>query len=933
MTEPTTITPREHALLHLAILGERQLYHTTAKNYQTKQIKNEFLPKNDVISVLFNWNGNGFTTWLSLNDKESDSVEGVTALHVVWFDLDARPRGIDDRTATTEEMQQALNQAQKLKNHIENNYGAIGFLAKSGNGFHIHFPLERFEIPLDLRDQVNKKVRAFAKKEAKIIGVKIDNTYDISRRTTLIGTFNKKIPDQQLPTSWDKTLFDNGLDAAFQLVNQARTQNKTLLNEILNLEEEKQVEQKLIPTKENHVDIEQLCQMNTKFYELYKLANKENEIYKKYGYPSRSEAEESILVTLVMEGFSDIEIKQLMQNCALGKWQEKQESYHNLSISHARQKAGEIIKERETQNQLIKEISKGSNTITMLDEDISTTDINPILIAKKIEEKYHFALEKNTKILYVYDEKEGIYHNNTEAIIKNEMCNMLDNFTKVRFYLDIDNWIRFNSKTPIVEFNKETHLLAVNNGILNLKDNPITIEKFDPKYYITNKIPHTYNKDADCKQIEKFLEISMPNKKHQMQHQEFLGKIIGRLNHQFHEYGIMQGEGNNGKSVLINVDTYFLGKKNISNQTLQALIYDKYSIATLKDKIANFCADLPSTMLKHMGIINMLSSGDSVQSQAKYEDPIFWTPNLGMLFSCNEAPAIDPSEDHTGTYRRIMIWDFPVTFTPNNPNPEYREDKSLKTKLLTEENMSGYLNYAIEGYKRLIQQGEFTGKPSVQQTRKEYIKRSDSPHAFVIDHCQDTDNENDTITSDDIYHIYINYCTQNKLTRKSKGCLTKAIRAHTPGAEQTKIHSDPNKHDSPRVWGWRFLKLSKLSDLSDLSIKVKVFELNKEEGEVKIKSQKIKSFVHTSDKSDKSDRSEVDKTLEDSYYNDNDKPLIVKRFKPQAGLLCSYPEENHHIEAEYNINTNKYCPRHFEQCRKELEEIGKKIILKENNEE
>ena len=254
------------------ILGERQLYHTTAKNYQTKQIKNEFLQKDEVISVLFNWNNNGFTTWLSINDKESDSIKGVNALQDFWIDIDARPKGIDDRPATTEEMQKALQQTIKLKNHIENEYVAIGFTANSGNGFHIHFPLPRFEIPIEMREQLNKKVRSFAKSVAKIICVKIDNTYDISRRSTLIGTCNKKLPEQ-IPTSWDKILFENGFQEALKTVDKARTQNKQLLDSIISSEEEKHTEQQLISSKENHVDIEQLCQMNPKFYDLYKVAN------------------------------------------------------------------------------------------------------------------------------------------------------------------------------------------------------------------------------------------------------------------------------------------------------------------------------------------------------------------------------------------------------------------------------------------------------------------------------------------------------------------------------------------------------------------------------------------------------------------------------------------------------------------------------------
>jgi hypothetical protein len=66
----------------------------TAKHYATKEIKNEFLKKEELLPILFNWNNNGFTTWVSLNDKEQDSIKGVVALQDVLIDKRQRPKGL-----------------------------------------------------------------------------------------------------------------------------------------------------------------------------------------------------------------------------------------------------------------------------------------------------------------------------------------------------------------------------------------------------------------------------------------------------------------------------------------------------------------------------------------------------------------------------------------------------------------------------------------------------------------------------------------------------------------------------------------------------------------------------------------------------------------------------------------------------------------------
>jgi hypothetical protein len=46
----------------------------------------------------------------------------------------------------------------KLKGNIETSFGAIGFLAYSGNGFHLHFPLPRFELVGEkFPEEINEK--------------------------------------------------------------------------------------------------------------------------------------------------------------------------------------------------------------------------------------------------------------------------------------------------------------------------------------------------------------------------------------------------------------------------------------------------------------------------------------------------------------------------------------------------------------------------------------------------------------------------------------------------------------------------------------------------------------------------------------------------------------------------------------------------------
>ncbi len=541
------MNPRDHANLYLSILGDRQRYHTTCKNYETLDVKNDFLQKDNVISVLFDWNEKGYTTWLSINDKETDCIEGVTALCDFWLDIDARPRGIDERVASKEELEAALDRTNKLKIHLETKYGATGFIANSGNGFHLHFPLPRFDIPFELRKQVNNKLRIFAKNSARMVGAEIDNTYDISRRTTLIGTLNKKIPEQPLQTSWSKELFEEGLEAALKLVEDARTQNQTLLDSILSTEEPKTNTLKVQP-KEKHLDIEQLTISNPKVNDLLKAGD-----WKKYEYKSRSEGEQALLTILAMEGYSDDEIREVMQSCAIGKWQEENESYRKLSLEHARVQAAIYIKEQESLTEVMGKIGLTTTTV----EAPSELDTEAYDIAEENIEKFCFKTMADTDEIYYYD--NGVYKPNGERIIADEVEKQKPECT-IHFVNEVLGHVRRGTHVNREDFDSNPYLLSLSNCILNIRTGETTA--FTPTHLSLIRIPASYDKDAKCEAIDKFLaNVVSP------QDIKTLYEIAGFLllkRYFIHKAVMLVGDTHSGKSTYIKLLSALLGKENMS---------------------------------------------------------------------------------------------------------------------------------------------------------------------------------------------------------------------------------------------------------------------------------------------------------------------------------------------------------------------------------
>lgn len=317
---------------YLNVLGDRPTFCVIAKNHKTGKPKRSWLSKDEVVNFVKQMNDRGFQVWCSLNDKEKDSIEGTTALRVLFLDVDAKRKN-KDIPATEQELVEAFKQAKNLLAYLENKYSAKGFIACSGNGWHIYFPLPKHELPdVNSRKEMNKKLRAFCKGISEDSRVKIDKTYDLRRMTAVIGGFNLKIPDSPIPTSWH-----NPKEKPFD-VEGARTQNKALLGAIIGTEV---AGQKVKPSKlekkqvKIHELLSELIERDEKLKDLSQLDF--DAIHKKYSYKSRSEAEMALLCKLVQYGFLDSTIRDVMDEAQIYSWHERKDKNKSKQIERARE--------------------------------------------------------------------------------------------------------------------------------------------------------------------------------------------------------------------------------------------------------------------------------------------------------------------------------------------------------------------------------------------------------------------------------------------------------------------------------------------------------------------------------------------------------------------------------------------------------------------
>lgn len=524
------------------------------------------------------------------------------------------------------------------------------------------------------------------------------------------------------------------------------------------------------PLTRKHDSIEQVLQRDPKLSDLFKGD------FQKYGFPSRSEAEQSVLVKLVMEGFTDREICEAMAYCQIGKWQEKTQSYKTTSLKNARETAKEYIDENKQEQNVFE----------------------PVVLAKEIMADYHFAIEEQSRFLFAYDPAEGQYSDKAEELIKREMAKRLDEETRARYYNDVFFYI--NATAPIKSLCEKPEFILVKNGILNTLTKELA--DFSHEFFLTSKIPVVFDAKADCPLIKKFFSEVLEEGKIKVL-QELIGYALYR-EIIFHKAGLLVGKGRNGKGVTLKLVESLLGKKNYSSETVQDLCYNRFSKANLYLKLANISADLPSSELKHTGNIKMLIAGDTVNAEFKTKTAFPFVPFAKHFYSCNQIPPIANTEDNDAYYLRWVIIEYTKQFIGK------QADKKLIKKLTTETEISGLLNWALDGLKRLIEQNDFSETEDAERTRKEYIKRSDSKRAFIEEMVTTTDCPEDFVFNDILHRTFIKYCHAENLPPSTKGELTKAMQQFCPGAERFKKRPSSEEQKQEKVSpvaAWRYIKL------------------------------------------------------------------------------------------------------------------------------
>jgi putative DNA primase/helicase len=198
---------------------------------------------------------------------------------------------------------------------------------------------------------------------------------------------------------------------------------------------------------------------------------------------------------------------------------------------------------------------------------------------------------------------------------------------------------------------------------------------------------------------------------------------------------------------------------------LQDLTTNNFARNRLYGKMANLFADLPDMALQNTGFFKMMTGGDSMYADVKFKDGFDFFNHAKLIFSCNKLPVAYDETD--AFFRRWVFLTFPNKF----------EGSAVKQNILeeitTEEEMSGLLNWALEGLTRLLKNKDFTNSRKTEEIRDYYERMSSPIAAFLNDKV--SEEANGRVTKQELYRAFCTYCNANKLPIMSDNIFSRKL--------------------------------------------------------------------------------------------------------------------------------------------------------------
>jgi len=396
--------------------------------------------------------------------------------------------------------------------------------------------------------------------------------------------------------------------------------------------------------------------------------------------------------------------------------------------------------------------------------------ISHILTARFIDQYQPKTLSRN-KDQRMYFYQNGIYREGGRSKIKEMIVDVVgEEFGQKIMNLvisKVEGYTYMWKKEEKDFFDVNPRYLCVENGVLDLEE--YTLKPHTPEKVFFEKLPVHYDPEQPYEKMEEFVKGLVTAEKDVKTLQEMFGFCLYRK-YIYKKAFILLGDKNNGKSTILDILERLLGEESVSGVKLQDLSR-RFQKRWIANKLANIDADLPSKAINETADFKGLTGQDTMHYEVKGGGTFAFKNYAKLIYSANELPRVDNATD--AFFDRWVLVRFPYEFIPKHIYKQREENgedmdmyKVAKTnvveKFLSEQSLSGILNWALKGLQRLRRNDHFSQDDSV---KKMWMFRTDSFKAFCHEKLEDTGSK--FIAQEHLEDVYEEWCNKNNTTIKS----------------------------------------------------------------------------------------------------------------------------------------------------------------------
>lgn len=343
----------------------------------------------------------------------------------------------------------------------------------------------------------------------------------------------------------------------------------------------------------------------------------------------------------------------------------------------------------------------------------------------------------------------------------------------------------------IDEFDADYDLLNVANGALHLPTGELIPHSSEQSFTYCLKVAYHPNKDYAA--WEQFLHgiVEVPEMVEYLQ--RCVGySLTGHISEEVLWY--IQGPTRSGKGTFTETIQELLGLPLCAEVQFGTFTRDRdndannFDLAPLKPCRIIFASESKKNQRLNAPKVKSLTGGNLIYCSFKRKDHFLYRPQYKIWLTSNHPVNADVDDD--AVWGRLRCLRFPHSRLG-------QEDKSLKERMKSPDNLEAVLAWAAIGARRWYQtRGEGMPTPDLIQQITNAVREEQDYVRQWMEECISRTDKDCYLTNPEVYESYREWCEDNGVTPKKKASLTQALNSKgIEGPTVKKIVGKPK-----RVW-------------------------------------------------------------------------------------------------------------------------------------